>query len=97
MLLRYRRYFLAYCAMGLLVAIPWRHPAAALADHLQLPALVGGPLVRPRYMTDMTPYLCYLLIPAVDTLRTASATPVPEDVDLRPDRPWDFRDPAFLR
>ncbi len=48
-------------------------------------------------MTDMTPYLCYLLIPTVDTLRTASATPVPEDVDLRPDRPWDFRDPAFLR
>ncbi|HEX8438233.1 hypothetical protein [Archangium sp.] len=150
-LLRYRRYFLAYCAMGLLVALaffsyngsvygailpPYYQPARiipesgglmleALAGNLVSPArglfiyspiflfslyglalelraprarvealVVGAILLLhwliissfphwwaghsygPRYMTDMAPYLCYLLIPVVDMLRTTTAEPV---------------------
>jgi hypothetical protein len=206
-LLRYRRYFLAYCAMGLLVAIPFFlynesvygtflppyfrpqriipksgslmlealagnlvSPARGLfiyspifllsfyglyqelrAPRARLEAAVMGVILLlhwliissfphwwaghsfgPRYMTDMTPYLSYLLIPAVEKLRAASPVPVwkrgwvltfvllsgwsffthlrgttswdvarwngiPEDVDHRPERLWDFRDPAFFR
>jgi hypothetical protein len=32
----------------------------------------AGHSYGPRYMTDMTPYLCFLLIPALDTLRNAT-------------------------
>ncbi|MDY7228365.1 hypothetical protein [Hyalangium rubrum] len=150
-LIRYRRYFLAYCAMGLLVAAsfflynwsvyaailpPYYRPERilpqsasllleALAGNLVSPgrglfiyspifllsfyglylslrstlfrveaAVLGGILLLhwlivssfphwwagysygPRYMTDMTPYLCFLLIPVVEKLSAPSTEPV---------------------
>ncbi|WP_342379887.1 hypothetical protein NVS55_10115 [Myxococcus stipitatus] len=153
--IRYRRYFLAYCGMGLLVAATffaynWSVYSAilppyfqagritpqsgalmaeALAGNLVSPArglfiyspifllslyglflelrdkshrveavILGLILVvhwltvssfphwwaghsyGPRYMTDMTPYLCYFLVPVVDRLRMAAPSPTPVPV-----------------
>lgn len=150
-LLRFRRYFLPYCGMGLLVALafgaynwsvysallpPYYQPnriiptsgalmAEALAGNLVSPArglfiyspvfllsfyglflelragrarveaaVLGlilllhwltvssfphwwaGHSYGPRYMTDMTPYLCYFLVPVVEKLRAAAQPPV---------------------